>query len=129
MLLSFDGFDGFKCGENICLAVVDGNGMLEMGCGLAVACDDAPAVGEHGQMALAHGYHGLDGDAEAILERHARPAASEVGHLRVFVHFLAYTVTDKLTDDAVAALNAVVLYGGADVAETFAGIGLVYAGI
>ena len=66
--LSFYRLDGLKCGQDIWLSVVDGYGMLKMGCPTHIAGDDILTVRHQGYGIVAPRNHGLNGDTQTILE-------------------------------------------------------------
>ena len=118
--MTFDFFDFCERGENLCLTVVNGDGVLEMGCGTPVACDHAPAVFLQRYLGTTESSHRLNGDAEAILELLACTLASVVGHLRGLVHLAAYAVADKFSYNTITMTLAMLLNGCTDVAKTAA---------
>lgn len=86
-----------------------------------VASAAGPSVLGDDDIAAAHVYHRLDAYAHAVTYHRPGASASIVGHLGVFVHVSAYTVTAHLAHDAVSAAFAVGLHGVADVSYAVTG--------
>ena len=95
-------FYSFERGQDFCLASPDGYCVLKMSSGFTIASAYSPTVGHKPDLAVAQGYHRLDGNAHAFLKHDAVATPSIVGYLWVFMHLLAYTVTGKLAHYTVA---------------------------
>ena len=114
-------FNEIECGENVGAVFADGDGVLEVGGGLAVFGAAGPAVllgeldilGPHTD----HGFYGYD---HAFFEQGAGAGDSIVGDVGAFVHFEAYAMAAEFTDDGVAVFLTVLLDGVSDVAHTVA---------
>ena len=78
--------------------MMNGDGVLKVGCPLAVTRADGPLVRLHIYLGIAARNHRFDGDAKAILYHRAIAAAPIIGHLGVFMHLATDAVTDKLAN-------------------------------
>ena len=114
-------FNEIECGENVGAVFADGDGVLEVGGGLAVFGAAGPTVflGELDILG-SHTDHGFYGYDHAFFEQGAGAGDSIVGDVGAFVHFEAYTMAAELTDDGVAVFLTVLLDGVSDVAHTVA---------
>ena len=101
--------------------MMDGNGVLKVCTGLAVAGAGGPSVALGDDVLAAHVDHGLDGNGHAVAQQRARAATSIVGYLGVLVQLAAHAVSGHLAHDAVVAALAVMLDGVADVADAVTG--------
>ena len=66
-----DLLDGLKRGEDVGLAMVNGDGVLEVGAGLAVPGACCPAVMLGNNILATQVDHGLDGNCHAIAQQGA----------------------------------------------------------
>ena len=113
--------DGIKGGEDVGLAMMNGDGVLKVSAGLAVACACSPTVAFGDDILAAQINHGLDGNCHAIAQQRAGATTTEVGHLGVLVELATHAVSAHLTHDTVVASLAILLDGVGDIANAVAG--------
>ena len=95
-------FYSFKRGQDFSLAASDGYRMLIMSCRFTITSAYSPTVGHQPNLAVAQGYHRLDGYAHAFFKHDAIATPSIIWYLWVFMHLFAYTVSGKLAHYAIA---------------------------
>ena len=109
--------------------MMDGDRVLKVSAGLAVARAGCPAVVLGDDVLAAHVDHGLDGDRHAVAQQRTGSASAEVGHFGVLVQLAPHAVSAHLAHDAVVAALAILLDGVADVADAVTGHGVLDADV
>src|SRR5688500_11995560 len=80
------GFSGWDKRQHFWTFVRDGDGVLDVGAGLAVDCHDRPAVRQNLGKMRSLVDHRLDRENEATLDLWSKTWPAIVRNLRVFVH-------------------------------------------
>lgn len=103
-----------------------GDGVLEMSSRQTITGYDSPTVVEHVEGRIAHRYHRLDGNTEAVFDLLSGSTLPVVGHLRILVHFVANAMTDKLPNNSISLRFAMALHCVANIAKAMTGKRLFY---
>ena len=95
-------FYSFKRGQDFSLAASDGYRMLIMSCRFTITSAYSPTVGHQPNLAVAQGYHRLDGYAHAFFKHDAIATPSIVGYLRILVHLLANAMSGEFSHHSIS---------------------------
>lgn len=101
-------------GKDLCLLLADCDAMLVVGRPLVVAGTHRPSVAIDDDIPRSHVDHRLDADTHPRTEERSDTAASIIGDIRILMKTVTDAMTCKLTNDSIASLLAVILYGITD---------------
>ena len=91
--------------------------MLEMGCRFTVLGADGPTVLVKPDVTLTHRYHRFDGYTHRCFQHDPVATSTIVRHLRIFMHFTAYSVAGQFAHNPISMSLAVILHRTADISE------------
>ena len=121
--------DGLKGGKDVGLAMMNGNRVLKVSAGLAIAGACGPSVTLGDDVLASHVNHGLDGNGHTIAQEWTGAATTVIGHLGILVELAPNAVSAHLANNAVVASLTVQLDGVTDVAYTVTGHGVLDADV
>ena len=75
----------------------------------AVKSNYPPPIRQQSNLATTHCNHRLNGYTHSFFEKDSVATLTIVGHLRVFVHLAAYSMTSKFTHDTITITFTVLL--------------------
>ena len=122
--LAQDLLDTVERGQDVGLAMMDGDGVLKVGTRLAVSGAGGPSVALGNDVLAAHIDHGLDGNRHSVAQQRSCSTSSEVGNLGILVQLAPYPMSAHLAHDTVVVTLAILLDGMGDVTDAVAGHGV-----
>ena len=103
-------------GENHGAGFGDGDHLLEVRAGLAIARADQPSILALKHFSGSHIDHRLDSQYHANLQLHSQVPMSVVGNVGLFVHISAHAMANIFANYAIASILGDRLHSMADVA-------------